>query len=106
MPSGKKSKQARRAAAPRRRPSSRRAASARRQANPRVLAIAGGVVVLVVVGIGLAIVLSGGGKQHRSSNVPTVGTPRPACPARPTSPRSSKGIPQNGMTLGYAEGAR
>ena len=44
MPSGKKSKQLRRAARPRRRPSGRRAAGAARQASPRVLAIGGGVV--------------------------------------------------------------
>ena len=45
----------------------------RRQASPRVLAIAGAVVVLAGVGIGLGIALRGGGGSSLGT-VPSVGS--------------------------------
>ena len=73
MPSGKKSKQARRTAALKPPPVQSKGGPRRRQANPRVLAIGAAVVVLAAVGIGLAIALSGGGSGV-PSDVPTYGS--------------------------------
>jgi protein-disulfide isomerase len=117
MPSGKKSKQMRRAAAAaappvqskgaqRRRQASRAApppvqskgAPRRRQASPRVLAISGGVAALVVVGIVLAVVLSGGKK---SVTVPQVGSLANALPGASDVNGLLKGIPQHGLQLGW-----
>jgi len=71
----------------------------RRQANPRVLAIAGAVVVLAGVGIGLAIALSGGGSSV-SSTLPTIGNAATGLPGSIDIAAQLKGIPQNGLTLG------
>jgi protein-disulfide isomerase len=70
----------------------------RRQANPKVLAIVGGVVVLAAVGIGLALALGGGSKA--SNNYPAIGTLKNALPGASDVQTLFKGIPQNGMTLG------
>jgi protein-disulfide isomerase len=72
-----------------------------RQASPRVLAIAGGVVALVVVAIVLGIVLSGGNKTS-TPNFPTVGSATdPIALQGSTQVRDLyKGIPQSGLILG------
>lgn len=98
MASGKKSKQARRAAAapP---PVQSKGSPRRRQANPKVLAIVGGVVVLAAVGIGLALALSGG--KSTASDLPAVGTLTNALPGAADVNALFHGIPQDGLTLGY-----
>jgi protein-disulfide isomerase len=100
VPSGKKSKQARRAAAvaapP---PVVSKGGVRRRQANPRVLAIAGGVVVLAIVGVVLAVTLSGGSKKV-ASDVPTVGSLQNGLPGASDVAAMYKGIPQKGLFLG------
>jgi protein-disulfide isomerase len=97
MPSGKKSKQMRRAAsAPP--PIQSKGGPRRRQANPKVLAIVGAVVVLAAIGIGLALALGGGSKA--SNNYPVTGTLKNALPGATDVQTLFKGIPQNGLTLG------
>jgi protein-disulfide isomerase len=99
MPSGKKSKQMRRiAAAPP--PVQSKGGSRRRQANPKVLAIAGVVVVLAAIGITLGVTLGGGSKKAATGNYPAVGTLTNALPAATDVNTLFKGIPQNGFTLG------
>jgi protein-disulfide isomerase len=102
MPSGKKSKQARRAAVAAPPPVVSKGGVRRRQANPRVLAVAAGVVVLVAVGIGLALALSGGGKSS-PANVPSIGNAATGLPGSTDIADQLKGIPQRGMTLGSAK---
>jgi protein-disulfide isomerase len=101
MPSGKKSKQARRAAVSAPPPVVSKGGVRRRQANPRVLAIAAGVVVLVAVGIGLAVAFSGGGKSA-TANVPSIGNAATGLPGSTDIADQLKGVPQSGLTLGKA----
>jgi protein-disulfide isomerase len=106
MPSGKRSKQQRRegAVAVKSPPPVRsKGVGARpRQASPRALAIGGGVVVLVVIGIVLAVVL---GRSGSSSGIPS-GTPTigridsNSLPGAAEANALFKGIPQSGLTLG------
>src|SRR6266581_8017076 len=99
MPSGKKSKQMRRAAsAPP--PVQSKGGVRRRQANPKVLAIVGGVVVLAAIGIGLALAL-GGGNKNSAKDYPTIGTLTNSLPGAADVNTMFKGIPQTGLTLGY-----
>jgi protein-disulfide isomerase len=106
MPSGKRSKQQRRQAAvatktppPVR---SKGTGTRPRQASPRALAIGGGVVAIVVIGVVLAVVLGRGGS---SSGIPS-GTPTIGAVDANSLPGASeidalyKGIPQKGLTLG------
>jgi protein-disulfide isomerase len=100
MPSGKQSKAKRRAAAA---PPPVRAKGVRaRKASPRVLAIGGGIVVLAVVGIVLAIVLSGG-KSSATGTLPTTGSLANALPGASDVNTLLAGIPQKGTTLGSAK---
>jgi protein-disulfide isomerase len=99
MPSGKKSKQMRRAASAPPPVQSKGGARRARQANPKVLAIVGGVVVLAAIGIGLALAL-GGGKSNTASGYPTIGTLKNALPGATDVNTIFKGLPQNGLTLG------
>ena len=98
MPSGKKSKQMRRAASVPPPIQSKGGPRSRRQANPKVLAIVGAVVVLAAIGIGLALALGGGSKA--SNNYPAIGTLKNALPGASDVQTLFKGIPQNGLTLG------
>lgn len=98
MPSGKKSKQMRRAASAPPPIQSKGGPRRVRQANPKVLAIVGGVVVLAAIGIGLALALGGGSKA--SNNYPAIGTLKDALPGASDVQTLFKGIPQNGLTLG------
>jgi protein-disulfide isomerase len=98
MPSGKKSKQMRRAASAPPPVQSKGGPRRVRQANPKVLAIVGAVVVLAAVGIGLALALGGGSKA--ANNYPAIGTLKNALPGAADVQTLFKGIPQNGLTLG------
>jgi protein-disulfide isomerase len=104
MPSGKKSKELRRTAAVAAPPPVRSKGAPRtRQANPRVLAIGAGVVVIAVVAIVLGVTLSGGGGNGGAL---PAGTPKVGDCAKAGLPGCSevetlfKGIPQNGLYLG------
>jgi protein-disulfide isomerase len=97
MPSGKKSKQMRRAASAPPPVQSKGGPRRGRQANPKVLAIVGAVVVLAAIGIGLALALGGGSK---TSNYPAIGTLTNSLPGASDVQTLFKGIPQNGLTLG------
>ena len=99
MPSGKKSRQLRAAAAapP---PVRSKGVRARRQASPRVLAIAGAVVVLVVIGIALGVVFSKGGGGVNASTLPTTGSVANGLTGASEVNALFKGIPQAGLTLG------
>jgi protein-disulfide isomerase len=100
VPSGKKSKELRRTAARTPPPvQSKGGPRRRRQANPRVLAIAGGVAALVIVGIVLAVVLTRGGGTS-VSDVQSVGSLENALPGASDVATQYKGIPQHDMTLG------
>jgi protein-disulfide isomerase len=102
MPSGKRSKAERRAAAVKTPPPVRaRGARAARRPSGRVLAIAGGVAALVVVGIVLGVVLTGG-KSESAKTVPTNGSLANALPGASDTNALLKGIPQKGLTLGSA----
>jgi protein-disulfide isomerase len=75
----------------------------RRQANPTVLAIVGVVVVLAAIGIALGVTLGGGSKKAATGDYPAIGTLTNALPAASDVNALFKGIPQRGMTLGYAQ---
>lgn len=109
MPSGKRARQQRQAAAATagRTPPPVRSKGAGggrgRQASPRVLGIAGGVALIVVIAIVLAVVLGSGGSSNKStSDLPAVGNCNStvalagACDANAL----FKGIPQQGLVLG------
>ena len=112
MPSGKRAKQQRRVAAP---PPVRGAGGAgfgARQASPRTLAIAGGVIVLVIVAVVLGIVLSQGSSNANvngdgaslvlPTGVPAIGsaTGPNAFTDAPGVAAMFKGIPQTKFVLG------
>ena len=73
-----------------------------RQASPRTLAIAGGVVLLVIIAIVLGVVLSSGGKKSGTPSLPTVGNPKwPGALLGSTDVSTLfKGIPESGLILG------
>jgi protein-disulfide isomerase len=102
MPSGKKSKQARRVAAATPPPVVSKGSGRRRQADPRVLWIAAGVVAVVVVAIVLAVVFTGGSNGSSTADLPAVGSLQGALPGAAEIDDELKGIPQNGMSLGKA----
>jgi protein-disulfide isomerase len=98
MPSGKVSKQRRRAAqAPP--PVRAKGVVRRRQASPRVLIGAGAVVVAIVVAVLLAVVFTGS-PSNSLKNVPAVGSLTGALPGAADVETLFKGVPQNGTTLG------
>jgi protein-disulfide isomerase len=104
MPSGKKSKQQRRAAASAPPPVQSKGSPRSRQANPRVLAAVGGVIALVVIGIVLGIVLSGGdGGSGMPEGTPTTGSVSTGLPGAADVEEQFKGIPQDGFYLGSAD---
>jgi protein-disulfide isomerase len=77
-----------------------------RQASPRVLGIAGGIVLVVVIAIVLAVVLGSGG-GNGSGGDPTKGRPAignannpVALDGAPDANSLFKGIPQSGLVLG------
>jgi protein-disulfide isomerase len=102
MPSGKKSKQMRRAAATAPPPVQSKGAPRRRQADPKVLAVVGGIVVLAIIGIVLGLVLSGGSKSGKlPSGTPAIGNcSSNGLPGCQDVESLFKGIPQKGLYLG------
>jgi protein-disulfide isomerase len=96
MPSGKASKRARRVPPP---PVQAKGAARKRQASPRVLAAAGGAVAVIVIGVVLGIVLSGGSNTSLA-DVPTVGSLSYGLPGASAVNALFKGIPQHGQVLG------
>jgi protein-disulfide isomerase len=98
MPSGKKSKQMRRAASAPPPVQSKGGPRRVRKANPKVLAIVGAVVVLAAIGIGLALALGGGSKG--AGGYPAIGTLKNSLPGASDVQTVFKGIPQKGLTLG------
>ena len=104
MPSGKKSKQMRRAAQSAPPPVQSKGSGRSRQASPRVLMFGAGGAALVVVIVVLAIVLSGGGNGSSGipKNVQTIGSLASGLPGAADVQRMFKGIPQNGFFLGSA----
>ncbi len=113
MPSGKRARQQRQAAAVTAPPPvrSKGIGGARtRQASPRALAIAGGVVLLAIVAIVLGVVLSKGGGSGGSNTVSkqdTAGLPAVGSQTWPGALQGAgeandlfKGIPQKGLVLG------
>ena len=112
MPSGKRARQQRQAAAVTAPPPvrSKGAGGVRaRQASPRALAIAGGVVLAIVIAIVLGVVLSGGsgggsGVVNSSDldGLPPTGSQSWAgsLPGAAEANALFKGVPQHGLTLG------
>jgi protein-disulfide isomerase len=109
MPSGKKARQKRRAAAtPARTPPpvrSKGGVVARpRQASPRALQVAGGVLGVVLLAVILGIVLTRGGKATTvpATGFPKIGSDRSnvALPGAAEANALFKGIPQHGLLLG------
>jgi protein-disulfide isomerase len=98
MPSGKQSKR-RRAAQAQTPPPVRRTAR-KRQASPRVLAIAGALLVLAAVAVVLGVVLSGGDSKDTAVPVPARGSLTNAVSGALETQQLLKGIPQNGNVLG------
>ncbi len=104
MPSGKRARQQRQqaAAAPPPVRSKGGGGVRARRASPRVLAIAGVVVVAVIVAIVLGVTLSGGGNKASAGNFPSVGSATwpGALPNSGYVGQMFKGIPQSGAVLG------
>jgi len=104
MASGKKSREARRAAAAKPPPFQSKGGTRARTASPKVLGIAAGVV-LVIVAVVLGVVLLTGGKSSSSrTTLPAVGSPTNAValPGAADVQAMYKGIPQKGLLLGSA----
>lgn len=101
MPSGKKSKQARRIAATAPPPvRSKGAPRGRRQASPRMLAGVAALVVVIGVGVALAVAFGGGGGKSAGTLPTTVRSTANGLPGSADVEAMLKGIPQKGMTLG------
>ena len=98
MPSGKRARETRRTAVPKAPP----APGARRQASPRVLAIGGAVVMVVIVAIVLGVVLTGGKGAPSTSALPTRGSLVNALPGAADVHAEFSGIRQSGLFLGAA----
>jgi protein-disulfide isomerase len=116
MPSGKKARQQRQAAAAAPPPvRSTGGGGGTRQASPKVLGIAGGVILIVIVAIVLGVVLSNrsSGTSDGSNDGPNIsiasGTPKVGNSATsvlqgaPEVEKLLKGIPQNQFTLGQPD---
>ena len=98
MPSGRASKQRRRASTPAVRT---RTSPPARKASPRVLIAAGALIAAVAVVSALAVVL-GGGSSFSLKHVPAVGSLATALPGAVEVDGLLRGIPQHGTTLGKA----
>src|SRR5215469_1283822 len=112
MPSGKRARQQRQAAAATAPPPVRSkgvGGTRTRQASPRALAIAGGVVLVIVIAVVLGVVLSGRGGNSGAGIVtssdlqglPATGSQSwaGALAGAPQANALFNGIPQNGLTL-------
>ena len=76
-----------------------------RQASPRTLLVGGIVVLLVVLGIGLAFAFTGGKSSGLPKNAQAVGNLQDALPGAGQVNTMLKGIPQSGGTLGWPSAA-
>ena len=101
MASGKKSREARRAAAAKPPPVQSKGGTRARQASPKVLGAVAGVVILVIIAVVLAVVLTGN-KSSAPKNVPTVGSIAEGLPGSAEVAAMFKGIPQKNLVLGSA----
>jgi len=105
MASGKKSREARRAAASKPPPVQSKGGARARTASPKVLGIGAGVVLVIVAIVVGVVVFSGGKKSSGSlSSLPAVGSPTNdvALPGAADVQAMYKGIPQKGLILGSA----
>jgi protein-disulfide isomerase len=100
MASGKKSREARRAAASKPPPVQSKGGTRARQASPKVLGAVAGVVILIVIAVVLAVVLTGGKKA--ALTVPPVGSVKNGLPGAADVEALYKGIPQKNLVLGSA----
>lgn len=101
MASGKKSREARRAAASKPPPVQSKGGTRARQASPKVLGGIAGVVILVVIAVVLAVVLTGN-KSSTPKNIPAVGSIEGGLPGSADVAAMYKGIPQKNLVLGSA----
>ncbi len=101
MASGKKSREARRAAAAKPPPVQSKGGTRARQASPKVLGAVAGVVILIVIAVVLAVVLTGN-KSSAPKNVPTVGSIADGLPGSAEVAAMFHGIPQKNLVLGSA----
>jgi len=100
VPSGKRSRQQRRTAAPP--PVQSKGVARSRQASPRALAIGGGIAVVIIVAVVLALVLGSGGKGGGlPKNHVAVGSLANGLPGASDVANEFKGVPQTGTTLGW-----
>jgi len=102
MASGKKSREARQAAAKAPPPVQSKGGPRVRQASPKVLGGVAGVLVLVVVAVVLAVVLTNKSGSSTPKNVPAVGSIETGLPGSADVQALYKGIPQKGLVLGSA----
>ncbi|HVM58529.1 MAG TPA: thioredoxin domain-containing protein [Gaiellaceae bacterium] len=100
MASGKKSREARRAAAAKPPPVQSKGGTRARQASPKVLGGVAGVLLLIVLAVVLAVVLTGGKSSGVPKNVPAVGSVKNGLPGAAEVQALYKGIPQKGLVLG------
>jgi protein-disulfide isomerase len=101
MASGKKSREARRAAASKPPPVQSKGGTRARQASPKVLGGIAGVVILIVIAVVLAVVLTGN-KSSTPKDVPTVGSIEGGLPGSADVAAMYHGIPQKNLVLGSA----
>src|SRR4051812_13502780 len=101
MPSGKKSKEMRRAAASAPPRVQSKGGPRRRQADPKVLAVGGAILALIVVGVVLGIVFTRGSSKASLGDLPAVGSCQTGLPGCSDVVDLFKGIPQKGTTLGW-----
>jgi protein-disulfide isomerase len=102
MPSGKKSRQARQTQVKAPPPVQSKGGTRARQASPRTLAIGGAVVAVVIVGVVLGFVLTGGkSNSGLPKNHVAVGSLANGLPGAGDVAAEFKGIPQTGTTLGW-----
>ena len=101
MPSGKKSKQMRRVAASAPPPVKSKGAPGRRQADPKVLAVGGAIVALIIVGVVLGFVFTRGSSSSSLGDLPKTGSCATGLPGCSDVVDLFKGIPQKGTTLGW-----
>jgi len=104
MASGKKSREARRAAASKPPPVQSKGGAGARTASPKVLGIGVGVILVIAAIVVGVVVFSGGKKSANASSLPAVGSPSNAValPGAADVQAMYKGIPQKGLLLGSA----
>jgi len=102
MASGKKSREARRAAASKPPPVQSKGGSRARTASPKVLGIGAGAVVLIVVVVFGILHFTNNKSSAGTSTLPAVGSVAAGLPGAADVQAMYKGIPQKGLVLGSA----